>query len=96
MHGKLEPYVHVKGIPWLSLDKALVLRVCWAAPYFAYDDDGYDPECALLAQLKRGKWAGHCFDVVRASDLETDENWQDVTKDIIREAKAWEPMVSVG
>ena len=94
MYGKQERCVHVNGLPWLSLDKALILRICWAAPSpRLYNDDKdeneYDTEHNLMKKLKRGQWAGHSFDVVCAEGTELSEQWHDVTKEVVKEGRAW-------
>ena len=70
-------YFHVKGSPWLSLDKALVLRICWG--------DVPGNNCSIA----RGGWAGHRFDVVPCVEAEWNGEWADVTMEILREAKAF-------
>ena len=98
-YRKNEYDVHVKGMPWLSVDRALLLRICWSCAHVTEDDvfAGYDAKweqhARLLAQMKRGKWAGHCFDIVpsaRASQAKKEQQeWCDVTSEIIKEAAAW-------
>jgi hypothetical protein len=86
-------------MPKLSLDKALLLRICWSAPHrLEQDDDEADETEGIndfqrqLAKLKRGKWAGHRFDVSptdRGRCSEETDGWRDVTHEIIRDAVAW-------
>ena len=75
----------VKGVPWLSLDKALMLRICWggANMYGIYDE-----KAAVSEKVARGSWAGHCFDVVESKELGANRGLQDVTAEIVQEAKA--------
>ena len=92
-------YVHVKGMPWLSVDKALLLRICWSTTYVDREDDLDDVVASsnqhgrLLLKMKRGIWAGHCFDIVPSigdsQSGEESEGWCDVTSEIIKEAAAW-------
>ena len=90
VHGHQENYIHVKGTPWLSLDKALILRICWSAPYHHRNlDDNPDESRRLVVKLKTGTWAGHKFDVVGAGSVELDESWRDVTDEITKEGRAW-------
>jgi hypothetical protein len=73
----------VSGLPWLTLDFVLTLRILWP------DLNRYnDPQ---PSNVKVGAWAGHKFDVVEAANLEPGESWQDVTEDIAREAKTTKP-----
>lgn len=98
-YRKNEYHVYVKGIPWLSVDRALLLRICWSSTcitegddYFNYDANG-DEYAHLLAQMMRGKWAGDCFDIVpnnrESQAWEEAQGWCDVTSEIIKEAAAW-------
>lgn len=98
LHGKNEYFVHVKGMPKLSLDKAILLRICWSAPHISqprYNDDDEEIEegCRVLDKLKRGKWAGNCFDVTPdipiSQSMVVREGWRDVTQEIIQEAAVW-------
>ena len=75
--------IHVKGDPALSLDKALLLRICWTSM------NDWRGEDANVKQLRRGSWAGHRFDVVRAIDARLGEDWCDVTRDLVKEGKKW-------
>ena len=86
-------------MPKLSLDKAILLRICWSAPHGLEQDDDWDDETEglnefqrLLTKLKRGKWAGHRFNVSpgsRGRCSEEIDGWHDVTHEIIRDAAAW-------
>ena len=98
-HSKQEQYVHVKGVPWLTLDKALLLRICWSASHadlgWGYDDDEVgNVRQRVLSTVKRGTWAGHCFDVVPSTEhsKSSAEEWSDVTKIAAKEAVAWRTM----
>jgi hypothetical protein len=93
-------YIHVKGMPRLSVDTALLLRICWSTAHVDKEDDlddvygaNSDQHAHLLLKLKRGKWAGHFFDIVlsnRESQAgEELQGWCDVTSEIIKEAAAW-------
>ncbi|KAJ6545596.1 hypothetical protein B0H19DRAFT_1168049 [Mycena capillaripes] len=73
----------VSGLPWLTLDFVLTLRILWPA-LKRYNDPP-------PSNVKLGAWAGHKFDVVEAANLEAGESWQDVTEDITREAKTTKP-----
>jgi hypothetical protein len=73
--------LHVKGMSSLSLDKALILRLCWSVV-----DPGYDSDDASQAQkFRRGPWAGHCFDLVPVRPSSVGDTWKDVTKEILDE-----------
>ncbi|KAJ7805205.1 hypothetical protein B0H14DRAFT_3485375 [Mycena olivaceomarginata] len=53
----------VSGLPWLTLDFVLTLRILWP------DLNRYnDPQ---PSNVKVGAWAGHKFDVVETANLET-------------------------
>ncbi|KAF8169024.1 hypothetical protein K438DRAFT_1774532 [Mycena galopus ATCC 62051] len=73
----------VSGLPWLTLDFVLTLRILW--PNLNRHNDPQP------SNVKVGAWAGHKFDVVEAANLEPGESWQDVTEDIAREAKTKKP-----
>lgn len=89
-------YMHVKGLPSLSVDKALLMRVTWSAEYagkYADEDDragDHHDEGETLAErtLKRGKWAGHCFEIVHVRDDAIGEEWRDVTQEFRSPLKA--------
>ena len=97
--SKQEQHVHVKGVPWLTLDKALLLRICWsashaAAPWGEDDDEIGDVRHRAICAVKQGKWAGHCFDVVPRTELSapSGEGWSDVTQSVAKKAVAWKTM----
>lgn len=104
-YEKHEHHIYVKGAPKLSLDNALLMRVCWSAPYMDESKDDHDGESMgsrlkNLAEMKRGPWAGHFFDVVptdrESQDVGELAGWCDVTKELMREAAAWEDMSEEG
>ena len=68
------PQLYVAGAQWLSLDQALILRICWG------------PDAMETHRLHRGVWAGHCFEVVE--DTGTRAGWEDVTSEIVEEGEA--------
>lgn len=72
----------VPGLPWLRLDDVLMMRICWTLnpgpPMYLQIDSG----------LYRGKWAGHCFEVVMVEDASTEAGvWTDVTRELVSEAR---------
>ncbi|KAK4627312.1 hypothetical protein CLAFUW4_05149 [Fulvia fulva] len=77
----------VKAEAWLSLDRALLQRICWSR--FSPDlfEDQCEDEREVQERCHRGVWAGHCFDVVREAKVSTEE-WIDVREVLIEEAKA--------
>lgn len=89
-------YMHVKGLPSLSVDKALLMRVTWSAEYtgkYADEDDragDHHDGSETLAErtLKRGIWAGHCFEIVHVRDDAIGEEWRDVTQQFRSPLKA--------
>ncbi|KAK0935828.1 hypothetical protein LTR29_012609 [Friedmanniomyces endolithicus] len=68
------PRLYVAGARWLSLDQALILRICWG------------PDEMETHRLHRGMWAGHCFEVIE--DTGARAGWEDVTSEIVEEGKA--------
>ena len=74
--------VHVEGTPWLTLDKALTVRICWSSPESCRDPTG---TIDTNAETVRGPWAGHKFDVVR--DVEMGREWRDATAEVVKEAE---------
>ncbi|KAH9823737.1 hypothetical protein Tdes44962_MAKER04481 [Teratosphaeria destructans] len=82
-----EPCVHVRSAPWLSLDRALLLRVCWGVA-------DWESRCSRTQErnlkLARGEWAGHCFDVVEDLSFDVGQ-WRDVTKEIKEEGATCVP-----
>lgn len=76
---------NVEGASSLSLDKALVLRICWGGAW------GWGDENKRERDLCSGKWAGHYFDVVRKdAGALVGAGWQEVTEEIVKEGEAWE------
>ena len=61
----------------LGFDHVLLLRTCWTSIYGRSE--------------RKGKWAGHCFDIVTADafDHEGREGWVDVSKKLLKEAKVY-------
>lgn len=85
----MELHLHVKGVSWLSLDKALILRICWSMIQSCY--------LPLQEKILRGQWAGHRFDVVCADTSNRElcaEEWKDVTAEIVTMAKEWRGRLS--
>lgn len=85
-NGAMEPQLHVKGVPLLSLDKALLMRLCWTKLDYPA---GYNP---AAERVLRGQWAGHRFDVVSAGQGSrggSAEGWEDVTGDLVKQWKEW-------
>ena len=78
-------HLSVKGAPWISIGKALVLRICWTDLDLRSDRD--PPQA--FANVLRGKRAGHGFDVVCRKTSELTVEWRDVTAEIVRETKAF-------
>ncbi|KAK1055904.1 hypothetical protein LTR74_015337 [Friedmanniomyces endolithicus] len=68
------PQLYVAGARWLSLDQALILRICWG------------PDEMETHRLHRGVWAGHCFEIIE--DTRARASWEDVTSEIVEEGKA--------
>lgn len=61
--------------PELSMDKALMLKICWTLQG--------DPYSRGAAELKQGGWAGDSFEVVPAQIDDLGEGWTDVTKELL-------------
>ena len=86
--------MHVKGVPWLTLDRVLLLRICWCAPYGEDSEEIDGMRGDVLLRIERGIWAGHCFDVVPSTEHapSSGEGWSDVTQSTVKEAVAWKAM----
>jgi hypothetical protein len=68
-------YFHVKGMPSLSLDKAIIMRTIWSEDVLYAKGD-----------IKRqAPWAAHCFDVVRFKEIETGKGWNDTTAEVVEQ-----------
>ncbi|CAJ2502407.1 Uu.00g098010.m01.CDS01 [Anthostomella pinea] len=79
--------VHVEKVPSLSLDNALMLRICRGGAA----GPGWSGESQKYRDLVSGKWAGHCFDVVQRDDESLESaGYEDVTEQIAKEGSAWE------
>lgn len=76
------PEVHVAGARWLSIDQALLLRICWGSAEYRHSGNDY------AVAMSRGKWAGHCFDIVAAQNV-TVKGWDDVTEQIVHDGADW-------
>ncbi|KAK5170987.1 uncharacterized protein LTR77_004131 [Saxophila tyrrhenica] len=79
-------YFHISGLPFLSVDKALLMRVTWADDSDEDDYTGRD-ESVAEKSLKQGSWAGHCFEIVNMRVDASHEGWSNVTKELREEAK---------
>ncbi|CAN8104411.1 unnamed protein product [Discula destructiva] len=77
--------VYVLGAPNVSVDQALMLRICWGSERGS--SLFYDPRFRSVGErLVHGRLAGHCFDVVDLHDFSADGGWRDVTNEIVKEA----------
>ncbi|KAK6066871.1 hypothetical protein SCUP234_11626 [Seiridium cupressi] len=74
-------FLSVRGHPWLTLDFALLMRICWQPRSSSFGGDG------LEGGFPRGPWAGHRFDVLMAEALPRDASWEDVTEGLIVEGE---------
>jgi hypothetical protein len=70
-------YFHVDGIPSLSVDKALLMKISWSR------------EVDSAMKGKPCEWAGHCFDIVDIGSEPLNEQWSDATADIAAEWRKW-------
>lgn len=81
--GVTRGYVDYPEGHWLCLDDVLLMRICWTGEVSWNDKDD-------LIVSRRGKWAGHCFDIVALGGGEIlsvgSGEWIDVTKDVVSEA----------
>lgn len=80
----------VEGNPYLTLDLILIWRIVWTC------QGAYGREKAELEAMKRGKWAGHCFDVVTSEWPNKDSDWEDITVKLAKESLAWKTTVGTG
>ena len=74
--------------PWLNLDVALLLRIFWYREGARTQPGTTTARYAVRMSniFKRGAWAGHCFDVVRCSELLPD-TWKDSTDSVVSQAR---------
>lgn len=82
----MQQQLHVQGSAWLSLDKALLMRISWTTLTH--------PHRHLPAQDKflQGSWAGQRFDIGPADGGDRQhggEAWRDVTSELVREGREW-------
>lgn len=84
-NGAMEPQLHVKRLPWLTLDKTLLIRISWTSLLPTHQ---YTP---TTMKVLRGQWAGHRFDVIQASEDERPgmKGWQDITAEVHEEGRQW-------
>ncbi|TKA62738.1 hypothetical protein B0A55_09041 [Friedmanniomyces simplex] len=75
--------VYVAGARWLSLDQALILRICWGPP------KGDPGESGKSAKLLQGAWSGHCFEVVEDAGGVPGAELKDVTAELVEEGRGW-------
>ncbi|KAK0215216.1 hypothetical protein EDD85DRAFT_871692, partial [Armillaria nabsnona] len=57
-----------------DLCNVLLANICYTA----------DLSCVMRPDISSGAWAGDRHDVVRLSDVEDDEEWDDVTEDQVK------------
>ena len=73
---------HPKAGGWLRLEDILMMRFCWTLHNSPYSD-------LQDSSIHRGKWAGHCFDIVLLQEESMTmrrEGWNDITDEIVTEA----------
>lgn len=70
---------------WRRIVDVLLMRICWTSDgYYSY----YPDAAAGETNINPGSWAGHCFDIVMlGAPLSRRDGWQDITKDIVNDAK---------
>ncbi|MCJ1472306.1 hypothetical protein MMC13_000953 [Lambiella insularis] len=79
--GKTQGFVDHAGGKWLRIEDVLLLRICWTKPSrFRKRSD------TLGSGDDRGKWAGHCFDIIELAEKSL-SNWKDITDDIVKEVE---------
>lgn len=83
-HASQAVSAFVENVPALSLDQALMLRVCWGG---ASTYGLSSPKARAIESIAHGTWAGHCFDVVSEKEPEVGTCWRDVTRVLVREAE---------
>jgi hypothetical protein len=73
----------------VRVDDVLLLRICWTK----VTDWGNRESLGIY----RGKWAGHCFDIVPWGRLDGEEGWRDCTEEVVEQAKeVLEKMLPLG
>ncbi len=81
--GAIRGYVDYPEGNWLYLDDVLLMRICWTR-----DGAGNGKDDLIVS--RRGKWAGHCFDIVALDGEEAlsvgNGEWVDATKEVVNEA----------
>lgn len=79
-------FIRGPNIDNLGFGEVIASRICWSTPSSARTGD--------MADLYRGVWAGHRFDIVTISkhrDETKEEDWRDVSDEVAREtAGIWE------
>jgi hypothetical protein len=85
------PRVWVQGAPWLSLDQALLLRIAWGKRVSSSlcRFSTFEVPRKIHEQLVNGPWAGHRLDAVEGDAASLGADWEDVTAETIKQAKAW-------
>jgi hypothetical protein len=63
----------------VRVDDVLLLRICWSKLDVWEDRQGLG--------IYRGKWAGHCFDIVPWEKLDGDKGWMDCTDEVLEQAR---------
>lgn len=63
----------------VRVDDILLLRICWTRVGHWDDREGLG--------IFRGKWAGHCFDIVPWEKLDGEEGWRDCTEEVVEQAQ---------
>ena len=81
-HSQRKREYVVPGAPWLRLDDVLLMRICWTTRLSFYPNLGHNID------LRQGRWAGHCFEVVMVEDSSGEGVvWKDVTGEIVSDAR---------
>ncbi len=64
-----------------KLGEVLATRICWALPLTWHNAEQFT--------LSRGRWAGHCFDIIKMQGKTgvTEEGSQDIAFAVVKEAR---------
>jgi hypothetical protein len=63
----------------VRIDDVLLMRICWTR--LAVWEDTQE------LGIFRGKWAGHCFDIVPWERLDDRDGWRDCTDEVVEQAR---------
>jgi hypothetical protein len=92
-HAEYGAVLAVQGVPWLTLDVLVLLRISWTRLVVTRRGMPHGAHHATIGQrVRNGCWAGHALDIVY--EMTTSDGmemeWSDVTGKVVAEAAQWE------